>query len=385
MKILYVITGADIGGAQKHVLYLADWFSRNGHDVRVVVGEDGPFIKELNDRHVEVTVIPIPRTIHIVQDLKALWKLVRYLHREKFDVVHSHSSIAGILTRIAGFLNRVEHNIFTAHGFVFTDPTLSKKKKWVYLLLEKMCSWISTQIITVSAFDYQKGLEAGINQHKMHVIPNGIPNETIISLPDWQQKQVRLAQQDKRIIGFVGRFASEKNLDMLIRVAAHFKKHQQENIEFWLLGDGPLFDHYQAEISRQELTSFIQLKGEQEHVSDWMDRMHVLVITSHKEGLPYVLLEACGRGLPVISTDVGGIKEVVDPQNNKNILVKINDDEAMYQRLLSLLSDDPYREEQGKYFLNLSGIYSVELMCKQTTELYFASHKGNRQHVITYK
>jgi glycosyltransferase involved in cell wall biosynthesis len=370
MKILYVITGADIGGAQRHVFYLSEWFSRIGWEVHVVLGEDGPLKKELTDRNIGVTIIPIARNIVIKKDFKALRTLYLFIKKEKFDIVHSHSSKAGILARLAGFFNRVEKNIFTAHGFVFTDPTLTKKKTHFYVLLEKMCSWISTDIITVSRFDYQQGKTNGINERKMSQIHNGIPETSIISPSQWKKKQHTLRERDKRIVGFVGRFASEKNITMLLRVAALFKNH---NVEFWIIGDGPLYNHYQAVIKKRHLP--IQLKGSQDNVLEWMDQMHLMVITSHKEGLPFVLLEACGRGLPVISTDVGGVKEVI---GNEKLVVAINDDESMYQRLSALLSDDDARETLGRYFLERSNSFTVEQMCQETKKVY---SRGKNKHV----
>ena len=116
-----------------------------------------------------------------MKDFKAILEVYRFLKNERFDIIHSHSSKAGIIARIAGFLYHSKKNIFTAHGFVFTDPTLSKRKKTIYLLLEKICSLISTDIITVSKFDYEKGMEFGLNHKKMHVVYNGTPAESIIS------------------------------------------------------------------------------------------------------------------------------------------------------------------------------------------------------------
>ncbi|RHW42764.1 glycosyltransferase family 1 protein [Neobacillus notoginsengisoli] len=382
MKILYVITGADIGGAQKHLLYLSDCFKKKGHEVHVVLGEDGPLQHELLKQNIDVTIIPIPRTIVLRQDFKALKKLFLFIKNGKYDIVHSHSSKAGIIARLAGFLNRIDKNIFTAHGFVFTDPTLSAKKRTMYLWLEKLFSYFSTDIITVSAFDYHQGKANGINGRKMSIIHNGIPEKAIISSPVLTQKQQRLRQRDKKVIGFVGRFASEKNLDMLLRVAARFTG---QNVAFWLIGDGPLYGHYQNVITRRNLEEIVLLKGHQDNVLGWMDNMDAMIITSHKEGLPFVLLEACGRGLPVISTDVGGVKEVVDPDGKKEILVAINDDEAMYEKLHSLLVNDSYREELGRYFLKVVGRFTVEQMCRETNEIYLAHRKGLRHHVSTHQ
>ena len=372
MKILYVITGADIGGAQRHLLYQSEWFKQKGFEVHVVVGEEGPFISELSDRNIPVSIVPIPRTIKLWKDFKALCSLTRFIKNGKFNIVHSHSSKAGIIARIAGFLNKVDKNIFTAHGFVFTDPTLSKKKRLFYLLLERIFSWISTHIITVSHYDLAQGKEFKISVEKMHVIHNGIPKNAIISYPDWKNKQEMLRNKEKWIIGFVGRFASEKNIDMLLRVAEKFKEQTLDQVEFWMIGDGPLFEKYEAEIKSRNLQTIIQLKGNQDNVQEWMDHMHAMIITSHKEGLPFVLLEACSRGLPVISTDVGGVKEVVDPLGTKNILVPINDDNKMYAHLTALLSNHSYREELGEYFLNLANLFTVDQMCKETEKVYFS-------------
>jgi glycosyltransferase involved in cell wall biosynthesis len=369
MKILYCITGADIGGAQKHLLYLTEWFSQKGHEVHVVLGEEGTLREELAKQNIETTVIPIPRTIKIWEDTKAIWKLFVFMKKGRYHLVHSHSSIAGIIARLAGFFNRIDKNIYTAHGFVFTDPTLSSKKRRLYLLLEKVFSWVSTDIITVSNFDFKQGIAHGIARRKMSVIHNGIPGKQIISIVKWEKMQQRLHKRNTKVVGFVGRFASEKNLDMLLRVASRFRG---QNVEFWLIGDGPLYEHYQNEIREQKLEAIVQLKGNQDNVLEWMDQMHTMVITSHKEGLPYVLLEACSRGLPVISTDVGGVKEVIDPHGTKDLLVEINDDEAMYQRLISLLVNDSYREEVGRYYLELANRFTVEHMCQQTEKVYLA-------------
>ena len=159
-----------------------------------------------------------------------------------------------------------------------------------------------------------KAIENGLNHRKIHVIYNGTPAESFITTNVLDKKIRSLQNRNKMIIGFVGRFASEKNIDMILRVASLFKINNQENVEFWLIGDGPLMNYYKSKIKEQGLSEIIHLKGHQDHILSWMDKMNILIITSHKEGLPFVLLEALSRGLPVVSTDVGGIKEVVDPR-----------------------------------------------------------------------
>ena len=92
MKILYVITGGDIGGAQRHVYYMAKWFISKGHEVQVIVGENGPFVELLTKTNIRTTIIPIPRKIKLRKRLKSYLKVYRLLKNGKFDIVHSHSS-----------------------------------------------------------------------------------------------------------------------------------------------------------------------------------------------------------------------------------------------------------------------------------------------------
>jgi glycosyltransferase involved in cell wall biosynthesis len=382
MKILIVITGADIGGAQRHVMQQVSWFQANGNVVEVVTGEEGPLVDWLTARKIAVRVIPIPRTIQAAADWKAFLTLRKHIKQNHYDIVHCHSSKAGIIGRLAAFVNRTKKIVFTAHGFVFTDPTLSKKKKAFYLFLERLFGMFSTDIITVSHYDYRAGIHIGLNPKKLHVIHNGIQREDILSEAEWTAKQSKLRNSEKQVIGFVGRFASEKNIDMIIRLAERVKNtaeqgagekkafDEKRTVEFWLVGDGKLEEDYRRMVLEKGLEKIVRFLGNQKDVLGLMDQMHLLLITSHKEGLPYVLLEAMGRGLPVLSTDVGGIKEVLDPNGELGVLVGLNDDQEMYGKIERLLHHPVEREELGKRLLIHASSCTAELMCEKTKGIY---------------
>jgi glycosyltransferase involved in cell wall biosynthesis len=371
MKILYVITGADIGGAQRHVMHLVEWFHRNGNVVEVVTGEEGPLVDWLLARKIGVTVIPIPRKIRPKEDWRAFLKLKRHLKQNRYDVVHCHSSKAGIIGRLAAYISRVPKLVFTAHGFVFTDPTLSTKKKAFYVFLERLFGGLSTDIITVSHYDHRAGIDIGLSPKILHIIHNGLPVQNLIPVAEWEKKQTRLRASEKKIIGFVGRFASEKNIDMIIRIAELYKRDGLMNeVEFWLIGDGKLEAEYRDKVMEKGLADFVLFLGNQDDVINWMDQMHLLLITSHKEGLPYVLLEAMGRGLPVISTDVGGIKEVLDPSGEHGLLVPLNDDRKMYDKINKLLNDSSLLEMIGRGLLQQAEACTAVIMCEKTNGIY---------------
>ena len=370
MKILYVITSSDLGGAQRHLLYLVNWFHDHHYDIHVVSGEHGPLIEELERNGIQTTVIPIPKQINVLRDIKSFKKIRSLIVREKFNIVHCHSSKAGIIGRFAAFSAGVSKIVFTAHGFVFTDPSLTKKKRGFYILLEKICTIFSTDIITVSSFDYQQGGLYGIETKKMHIIQNGIPEEIMISEAEWQKKNQVLRESKKFIVGLVGRLVAEKNIDMFIRIARIFKRESDLAVEFWIIGDGPLRSKYEKQVKYLDLGNFVFFKGNQENVVSWLDQMHVQIITSQKEGLPFVLLEGLARGLPIISTDVGGVKEVLDPVNERGVIVELNDDRSMYNRVSALLKNDSKRVEMGRNSIEISQLYTVDTMCDKTNIIY---------------
>jgi glycosyltransferase involved in cell wall biosynthesis len=372
MKLLYIITGADIGGAQKHLMDLVQWFDKSGDEVEVITGEEGPLVDWLRSKSIPVTIIPIPRKIEVLNDWKAFIKLRKHISTNHYNVVHCHSSKAGIIGRLAAYLCRIPKIVFTAHGFVFTDLTLSKKKRSFYIYLEKLFGILSSDIITVSQFDYQAGIEIGLKPRKLHVIHNALPKQDIIALSEWEEKQEVLRKAERKIIGFVGRLVSEKNIDMIIRVASLFKERSYEHVLFWLVGDGKMEDYYRQKVLEQGLEDNVLFLGNQSHVLQLMDQMHLQIITSHKEGLPYVMLEAMGRGLPVVSTDVGGVKEVLDPDQRLGLIVPINDDQLMFEKLLDLLSNDRKRESLGKQLLEQTNLYTAEQMCEKTKKIYLS-------------
>jgi glycosyltransferase involved in cell wall biosynthesis len=374
MKILYVITGADIGGAQKHLMDLIQYFKVFGDKVEVVTGEDGPLVEWLKEKNIPVTIISIPRKIEWKKDFLAFRKLSKHISQNQYDVVHCHSSKAGIIGRLAAYVNRIPKIVFTAHGFVFTDPTLSKKKRAFYIFLEKVFGVLSSDIITVSQYDLDAGRKIGLSSRKLHVIHNALPKEDVVPLNDWEKKQELLRNAETKIIGFVGRLVSEKNVDMIIRLASLFKQNSVEKINFWLIGDGKLENHYRKMVQEKDLDNIITFWGNQANVLRLMDQMHIQIITSHKEGLPYVLLEAMGRGLPVVSTDVGGVKEVLDPEGKHGVIVPINGDQMMYERIVDLVQNHPHRELLGKKMLEQVSECSVDKMGKKTQAIYGKSH-----------
>ena len=344
-KILYLITQSSWGGAQKYVFDLAIGF-QDKFEVVVACGGNGELIKKLQAKNVQVFPLKyLVRKIRPVKDFLGFWEIYFLIRKEKPDVVHTNSSKAEILGNIAAWLARfaefrrarVPKIVFTAHGFVFNEEMIFLKKTF-FVFWEKLASLFADKIICVSEFDRQKGIENKIAQEKKFVtIHNGIEISGDIS---------HKISKEKIVVGTVANFYRNKSLETFIQAAGILHDRGIENVEFQIVGDGAERSFLESEIERLQLEDF-RLLGFQKNGLECMKEFDVFVLSSIKEGFPYVILEAMSLGLPIVATKVGGVPEVVvDGQNG--FLVEPKNAEELADKIEDLIRDP----EKRRYFGN---------------------------------
>jgi len=293
VRVLEVITGGEAGGAQRHVAELTRFLVGQGLTVTVAHG-GGDWIDSLVGEYATIVGIPeLTREIDWRADRRAAQVLER-LMRDGYDVVHAHSSKAGILTRWVG--PRVGLPVvYTAHGLVFQDPTWSIWRRRLFHQLEHWAAHRSAAIITMTPADYAWAV-ARVGAGRAYLIPNGVR----------APRHVRLRQpSDPPRIGFLGRLSPEKGLDVLFE-AARLRPGWQ-----WLIaGDGPL-----QETVRRKTASMTHLRwvGWQENPQAFLETVDVLVQPSWKEGAPYAVLDAMALGVVPVVSRVGAQPEMVGP------------------------------------------------------------------------
>lgn len=359
MKIAYLITRMDeLGGAQVHVRDLSLWLKDQGHEPLVLSGFPGKvsdFIEHQAIPYVEIT--DLQRAIHPLKDFRALLQTVKALRQHRPDVLSCHSSKAGLIGRLAGLLAGVPV-VFTAHGWAFTDG-VPKKERTIYLLLEKIAAPFCRHIITVSEYDRQLALSSGVGSpRKVTAIHNGMPDRPCVARSEGAGP-VRLLM--------VARVGPQKDHARLIR-ALWGCTDLDWTLDFAGGGD----DMELRDLAKQlELDERITFLGERDDVAELMDRKaDIYLLISNWEGLPRSILEAMRAGLPVIASDVGGVKEAVE-NGVTGIVVPPRQDQPLIEALRSLLSNRKAHLAMGqKGRARYEESFSFLAMARKTLAVY---------------
>ncbi len=335
MKIVFVLTSsAYLSGPQVHLRDLGSALAARGHQVLVAAGGTGPFSEQLAQLGLRYTslrhmVVPIrPWT-----DVRGLFELVSLLRREKPDLVSVHSSKAGILGRIAGRLCGVP-TIHTAHGWAFTDGIAGAA---YYRVAERMVAPLARKIITVCERDRKLALDEGVGtQAQLVTIHNGMPDVDPALRADPSVAPARLVM--------VSRFVEQKDHATLFRALA---KLRNEDWELDLVGSGPLRAEFEQLARDLEIAKRVHFLGARDDVAEILARSQLFLLVSRYEGFPRSILEGMRAGLPVIASDVAGVRESVVHERN-GLLTPPGDAEVLSQRIETLLDAPERRAQMGR-------------------------------------
>ena len=333
-RILYVVTRAERGGAQTHVLDLA-CSMRPGFEVSVATGEEGFLTEACREREIPVYVLPhLQRQVRPITDARAfreIWQLIRKLRP---DLLHLHTFKAGFLARLAGRILGIP-SVYTIHAWLYGTPAVSRFSSALSGPCERVAARWCERIITVSRAGARvvRGLRIG-SPSKLVTIHNG--------LPDCSQ-QARLSPTETPVITMVARFIEGKDHDVLLRAFARIPKGPRLR----LVGDGPTrasVESLARELGIQEQVDFL---GNRDDVASLLATSDVFVLASRSEMLPISILEAMRAGLPVIASDVGGVGEAI-AHNENGFLVPSGSVSGLAQALTDLTNDYALRLRMGQ-------------------------------------
>jgi glycosyltransferase involved in cell wall biosynthesis len=356
------------GGAGRHVLDLAEGLALRNHNVCIVYSSeraDESFLDALQElKSVSLHELPMQRAVgwHDVAQVRALRQLIRSLG--PFDIAHGHSSKAGALLRLAARRLRLPC-VYTPHAFITLDPEISRLKRLAYGGVERRLARISSRIICVSNCEYEHAISLGIDAGLLRVVHNGIG-----TLQPAERQLIRERYglpPDAIVIGCVGRLAHQKAVERLLSAFA-MGAAGLANVYVMVVGDGPDREMLEALASRQGLSSRILFTGAVDGVSA-MAAFDIFALPSRYEALPYVLLEATARGLPIVMSDTGGAGSVVLDGVN-GFVVPQRDTEAFSARLLQLCRESFQRERMGQRSIEVARNFTVDQMVMDTLEVY---------------
>lgn len=335
-RLAYIVTRAHHGGAQGHVAALMAHF-RQHYDVYLATGEEGYLTDLARGWGVQVNVLkhlrPELSPRMIVHDVRAFLEVWRWLGSIRPAILHVHSSKAGGLGRCAAVLRRIP-TVFTAHGWGFTQG-VPLGQKLVMLPAEWVAARFTDAIITVSQADHDLAIRHGVRPRgRMVTIHNGITRDAPLS-PSGSNGKVHLV--------CVARFSPQKSQALLVRALDGI----DEPWHLTFVGEGPLEDEVRRLVADRGLDGRVDFLGARDDVDSILARSHIFVLPSNWEGFPLTILEAMRAGLPVIASDVGGVREAV-VDGVTGYLIPRDDVQALASRLRSLINDDGLRATLGK-------------------------------------
>ncbi|MCK5115255.1 MAG: glycosyltransferase [Candidatus Aegiribacteria sp.] len=321
-RILHIITKLAVGGAQYNTLISTRDIAAQGYHSDILTGPEKPAEGDLfglaEKWNLNIITAPhLKRNISPFSDFLALCEIKEIIRKGKYNIVHTHGSKARFLGRIAAAASKDVVVVQTAHGWPFYD-SMNPLKEMLYVTLEKIGFDLAHINICVSPRDRDKGLGHGLGHFDDYrIVRSGVDfDEFCAARGSGSEARRKLGiNPDAEVIGSVMRFCPEKAPDIYIKVAAQVIKSRPESI-FILVGDGPLRKQAEDLIDLLQLRDNIILLGSRNDVADILPAFDVFLITSRTEGLPRALLESLAAGVPVVSTNVGGIHELIDGGRN---------------------------------------------------------------------
>lgn len=358
------------GGSGRHFLDLCRAMQHRGHSVTAVyspVRAEDRFVAELEGLGLDaVHPVDMQRSAGL-SDISA-WRQIRRiaLAHGPFDLIHGHSSKAGALTRLRlpGPHTPV---IYTPHAFRTMDSTLGSKGRMIFGGIERLLgTHFSDRVICVSRDEYNHALSIGIPEQRLRVVVNGVA-----SPPVGQRDAIRARYgipTDALLFGFVGRLtrqkAPERIVDAFARIAARLP-----NARLLMIGTGEMAADIEARIMAAGLTGRAQLRSDIPGPAA-IDAFDVVVMPSRYEAMSYVMLEAAAGGKPLLLTDVGGARMVLDPGRNGLMIANTDDPSPLANAMLDFADPERLRSFAAEA-RRRKDRYTIAGMADQTEEIYF--------------
>jgi len=378
MRIVHVITRLILGGAQENTLLTVDGLHHDhGDDVVLITGPaegpEGDLFARAEARGLNVDVMPeLVRAIRPGIDLKAYRELRRSIRRLKPEVVHTHSSKAGIIGRAAAWDEHVPAVVHTIHGLPF-GPSESAFKNRLYVALEKWASRRCHAIVSVCDAMTEQALLAGVGRPEQYsTVYSGMDVDAFLN-PPRPRGEVRRElglKDDEVAFATVARLFERKGHDDILAAAPEVLR-QNPKVRFVFIGDGTLRDRLQADARRLGVAHAVRFTGlvPPDAIPSLLGAVDAVVHPSLREGLARVLPQALLVGRPAISYDVDGAKEVVLPSTG--ILLEPRKIDALIAAILKLADDPSLRESMGRDGrARFADRFRHETMTRQLRSLY---------------
>ena len=385
-RVLRIINRLNIGGPTYNAAYLSKYLS-DDFETLLVAGEkdetedSSQFI--LHELGLKPIIIPeMKREINLKNDRIAYQKIKEIIADFKPDIVHTHASKAGAIGRLAAYKMKVPVILHTFHGHVF-HSYFGKVKTTIYKTIERNLARKSTKIIAISAIQKKElsKIHKIAKPNKIEVIPLGFDlNKFKENKKDKRKifRQKWLIEDDEIAIGIIGRLVPIKNHHFFLNVVKNISKLTTKKVRFIIIGDGELRDELENYCNQLEIDFSTEKNATNTLLTftSWITDIDValagldiVALTSKNEGTPVSLIEAQAAGKPIVSTNVGGIENIVIP-NETALLSNINDEQLFTGNMLSLIEEDDKRSAFSQKGTHVFKSFHYDRLVNDIEKLY---------------
>jgi glycosyltransferase involved in cell wall biosynthesis len=344
-RVMHIVARMNVGGPAVLVADLMRSVDPNRFEQVLVTGycdeNESDYLDEVASDIKAVRIVGLGRSVSIKKDLRAFNRLIHEIRRFDPDVIHTHTAKAGVLGRMAGLIAKpTAKRVHTYHGHLL-QGYFSKGKTRQIIFIEKFLSWISNGLISIGTNVMNDLLKVGIGtESKFRVIFPGL--QGFDAMEKVQARTELNLDPDKLYIVFVGRLTQIKRPDRLLEVVAELRK-EHPNLHLLVAGAGELFDSTKSAAESQELP--ITFYGWRNDVARILCASDIAILCSDNEGIPLTLIQAAQAGLPIVSTDVGSVSDIVK-HGMSGTLVDCSSTE-LAEALKTLIGDEDLRARYG--------------------------------------
>lgn len=320
LRVLHVIARMNVGGPAVLLADLMHNVDTDKFKQVLVTGycdeNESDYLEEVAQDIKAVRIVGLGRSVSVIKDLLAFTGLIREIKRFDPDVIHSHTAKAGVLGRIAGLIAKPSaKRVHTYHGHLLHGYFGAGKTR-VVVVIERILSWISHSLISIGTNVMKDLIKVRIgSEAKFHVIFPGL--QDLEAIPKTQARTELGLDSEKLYLVFVGRLTQIKRPDRLVEIAAELKK-DYPNVHLLVVGAGELFDSTKGAAESQDLP--MTFFGWRNDIARILCASDIAVLCSDNEGIPLTLIQAAQAGLPIVSTDVGSVGDIVKHGINGNLV-----------------------------------------------------------------
>jgi len=366
INILHIYQNSKIGGVQQQLLSLLKAYSRERFNpIFCCLGPKEEIGKEIEETKIEF--IPLNKLRYNRFSLGIVLELYRLMKKKQIHVVRTHRYRSNLYGRLAAFLAGVPVIIASVHDNYRTDKRPKRR------IMNRILSKITDKIVAVSE-DVKEDIIRydSINPSKIDVIPNGIDVERFN--PEKNTTDIRKEfslEEDDIVIGFIGRIVPAKGLKYLLNALPYLKK-EFKSIKLLIVGEGSLVEELKERAKKNNIFDNILFTGRRRDIPEILASINIFVMPSIAEGLPNALLEAMAMGKPIVTTEVGGIPEIVKNGFN-GLLVPPRDTLSLSKAIKELISNDRLAAKLGQAARDLvHDNLSIKAIAQKWQSLYLS-------------